>query len=116
MPRLQDLGHTVYADGIYYRTLPQHPVLTGKNYEGGTHPALSQARQAVEHSFRLMKDYWSFLRHTEKLKVYQGPPGTLKNILVTTAILTNAHTLLYGNQVSKFFGSLGHVTLADYFN
>lgn len=110
--RLQALGIKVYGDGLYYNASLATCVLTGKNFQGQIHPWLSAARQAVEHTFGLEKRLWPFLKDREMLKIFQSP---VKHTLTAAALLTNAHSLLYANQVSKYFDATGKIELEAYF-
>ena len=46
------------------------------------------------------------------LKIFQSP---VKHTLTAAALLTNAHSLLYANQVSKYFDATGKIELEAYF-
>ena len=112
VPGVSVQGIRVYADGIYYSILSGHPVLTGKDYQGGAHAGLSAARQTIEQMFGLMKKLWKLLTRTPRLMIFQNP---VKDITLTAAILTNAYSLMYGNQISVYFNATGKITLEEYF-
>lgn len=63
--------------------------------------AMSSVRISVEWGFAILKSKWAFIDFSKNLQVFSNCPG---KIILAAFILTNAHTCLYGNQISKKFG------------
>lgn len=62
---------------------------------------MSALRISVEWGFAILKTKWAFINFSNDLQLHLNCPG---KIVMVAAILTNAHTCLYGNQVSTVFG------------
>ena len=72
---------------------------------------MSKVRESVEFGFGKIVNYFSFVNYPANQKLYLQPVGTFYRL---AAILTNAHTILYGSNVSGMFG-LTPPTLQEYF-
>ena len=74
--------------------------------------AMSEVRVTVEWLFGNIKNYFKFIDFKKEMKLCLSP---VEKIYVVCALLQNAHTCLYGNQVSTFFG-VEPVSLQEYFS
>lgn len=61
---------------------------------------MSAVRISVEWGFAILKSKWGFINLPEEMKLFLNCPG---KIVMVSAILTNAYTCLYGNQLSVVF-------------
>lgn len=61
---------------------------------------ISRVRIAVEWGFAKIFNNFAFIDYKKNLKVYNQNIGNLIN---AAAILTNAHTCLYGSEISQYF-------------
>ena len=73
--------------------------------------AMSEVRIAVEMLFGNILNYFKFIDFKREMKVNLSPVGKM---YVVCALLENAQTCLYGNQVSQMFG-IDPPLLNDYF-
>ena len=73
--------------------------------------AISKIRIIVKWIFGDIINYFKFLDFKKGLKL---PFSAIGKMYLVCAILQNAHTCLYGNKTSKYFG-LQPVNIADYF-
>ena len=73
--------------------------------------AMSEVRIAVEMLFGNISNYLKFIDFKRQMKVNLSPVGKM---YVVCALLENAQTCLYGNQVSEMFG-IDPPLLNDYF-
>lgn len=73
--------------------------------------AMSEVRIAVEMLFGNILNYFKFIDFKRQMKVNLSPVGKM---YVVCALLENAQTCLYGNQVSQMFG-IDPSLLNDYF-
>ena len=62
---------------------------------------MSTVRAAVEWGFGKVTKLFSFNAFKRNLKIHLQPVGLY---YAAAVLLTNCHTHLYGNQISKFFG------------
>ena len=74
--------------------------------------SMSEVRVAVEMSFGTISNYFKFIDFKKEMKVNLSPVG---KIYFVCALLENAQTCLYGNQVSAMF-DIDPPTLNDYFS
>ena len=74
--------------------------------------AMSKVRTSVEWLFGLITNYFKFVDFKKQQKLGLSPIGKL---YIVCALLQNAHTCLYGNQVSEYF-DMDPPTLEQYFN
>ena len=74
--------------------------------------SMSEVRVTVEWLFRNIKNYFKFTDFKKELKLCLSPVG---KVYVVFALLQNAHTCLYGSQVSAFFG-MEPISLQEYFS
>ena len=72
---------------------------------------MSEVRSSVEWLFGDVINYFKFLDFKKNLKIGLGSVGKM---YVVCALLRNAFTCLYGNQISEFF-ELDPPSLQDYF-
>ncbi len=72
---------------------------------------MSGARVAIEHTFSKVTALWRGLACVTSQKVLQQPVGAF---YLAACILTNAHTVCYGSQVSEAFRVHPCVTLEQY--
>ena len=72
---------------------------------------MSEVRIAVEMLFGNISNYFKFIYFKRQMKVNLSPVGKM---YVVCALLANAQTCLYGNQVSEMFG-IDPPLLNDYF-
>lgn len=73
--------------------------------------AMSEVRIAVEMLFGNILNYFKFIDFKRQMKVNLSP---VRKMYVVCALLENAQTCLYGNQVSQMFG-IDPPLLNDYF-
>ena len=73
---------------------------------------MSDVRVAVELLFWNMTNYFKFIDFKRQMKVNLSP---VEKIYFVCALLRNAQTCLYSNQVSQMFGT-EPPTLSDYFS
>ena len=74
--------------------------------------SMSRVRVSVEWLFGEIINYYKFLDFKKNLKIGLSAVGKM---YLTCALLQNAHTCLYGNNTSKYFG-IPPPSLEDYFN
>ena len=74
--------------------------------------SISEVRVAVESLFRNTTNYFKFIGFKRQMKVNLSPVGKLYFVC---ALLENAQTCLYRNQVSQMF-AIEPPTLGDYFS
>lgn len=74
--------------------------------------SMSEVRVAVEMLFGNISNYFKFIDFKRQMKVNLSPLG---KIYFVCALLENAQTCLYGNQVSHMFG-IDPPSLNDYFS
>ena len=74
--------------------------------------AMSEVRVTVEWLFGNIKNYFKFIDFKKEMKLCLSPIG---KVYAVCAFLQNAHTCLYGNQVSTFFG-MEPISLQEYFS
>ena len=72
---------------------------------------MNRLRTSVEHGFAKLNSIFAFVDYSKNLKVFLQP---VSKYYLVAALLTNAHTALYGNQISEFFG-VKPPTLQEYF-
>ena len=73
---------------------------------------MSEVRVAVELLFGNITNYFKFIDFKRQMKINLSPVGKMYFLC---ALLENAQTCLYGNQVSQMFG-IEPPTLNDYFS
>ena len=73
--------------------------------------AMSEQRVSVEWLFGLLSNYFKFIDFKKMQKLGLSPIG---KVYIVCALLQNAHTSLYGNMVSDYFG-LEPPSLQEYF-
>ena len=74
--------------------------------------AMSEVRVTVEWLFGNIKNYFKFIDFKKEMKLCLILVG---KVYVVCVLLQNAHTYLYGNQVSTFFG-MESLSLQEYFS
>ena len=74
--------------------------------------SMSEVRVTVEWLFKDIASYFKFMDFKKNLKIGLSSVGKL---YIVSALLRNALTCLYGNQISQFFG-LEPPHIADYFS
>ena len=74
--------------------------------------ARREVRVTVEWLFGNIKNYCKFIDFKNEMKLCLSPVG---KVYAVCALLQNAHTCLYGNQVSTSFG-IEPVSLQEYFS
>ena len=74
--------------------------------------SISEVRVAVESLFRNTTNYFKFIGFKRQMKVNLSPVGKMYFVC---ALLENAQTCLYSNQVSQLF-AIEPPTLSDYFS
>ena len=72
--------------------------------------AMSEVRVTVEWLFGIIKNYFKFIDFKKEMKLCLSTVGKVYEVC---ALLQNAHTCLYGNQVSTFFG-VDPINLQEY--
>ena len=72
--------------------------------------AMSEVRVTVEWLFGIIKNYFKFIDFKKEMKLCLSTVG---KVYAVCALLQNAHTCLYGNQVSTFFG-VDPINLQEY--
>lgn len=72
---------------------------------------MSEVRVSVEWMFGTISNYYKFIDFKKQSKMGLSPVG---KIYLVCAILQNAHSCIYGNQVSEYF-NLSPPALQDYF-
>ena len=72
--------------------------------------AMSEVRATVEWLFGIIKNYFKFIDFKKEMKLCLSTVGKVYEVC---ALLQNAHTCLYGNQVSTFFG-VDPINLQEY--
>ncbi|KZV60172.1 hypothetical protein PENSPDRAFT_594395 [Peniophora sp. CONT] len=61
---------------------------------------MAKLRQSVEWGFGKLFNLWTFLDHSRGQRIHMSPVGTY---FLVCCLLTNAHTCLYGSQISQYF-------------
>ena len=72
--------------------------------------SMSEVRVTVEWLFGIIKNYFKFIDFKKEMKLCLSTVGKVYEVC---ALLQNAHTCLYGNQVSTFFG-VDPINLQEY--
>ena len=122
LPQLEEHCHTpnnmqlcIYGDmGYPLRPQLQTP-FRGANItpeQNDYNNAMSKVRTAVEWVFGDILNYYKFMDFKENLKLGLSPIGKM---YIICALLTNAHTCLYGSTSSSYF-DIAPPTLEEYFN
>ena len=73
--------------------------------------SMSKVRIAVEWLFGDIANWWAFVDFKKNLKLGLS---AIEKIYLTSALLTNARTCLYGNVTSEYF-DISPPTLEEYF-
>ena len=73
--------------------------------------AMSGVRVTVEWLFGLVSNYFKFIDFKKMQRIGMSPVG---KVYIVCSILQNAHTCLYGNQISETFG-IDPPTVREYF-
>ena len=81
------------------------------NHMNDYNKAMSKVRVTVEWLFANIKNFFKFVDFKKQMKLCLSPVGKL---YIVCGLLQNAHTCLYGNEVSQFF-DLDPPTLQEYF-
>jgi hypothetical protein len=102
-------GDPAYPLGVHLQGPFKEPQLTPEMQEHNR--AMSDLRVAVEWMFGNITKYFSFVDFKRQMKINLSAIG---KTYVICALLENAHTCLYGNIVSTYFG-LPPPSLHEYF-
>lgn len=94
----------LYADAAYVLRAWLQIAFAGDNLtdaQAAYNTAMSALRVSVEWAFKDIKQVFSYLDYSRKLKLQEGPVGLL---YLVAALLWNLRSCLYGSQTSSFFG------------
>lgn len=96
------VNYFIYGDPAYPETPLIQRAAKGNLTEAqrALNMAMSSIRISVEWGFGILKQKWAFIDFSKNQKIFSNAPG---NIVLAAAILTNAHTCMYGNQITKKF-------------
>ncbi len=72
---------------------------------------MSRVHALVEWGFGKVSTIWAFANYYTNQKVFHQPIGTY---FLIASLFTNAHTCLYGSEISAYFG-LAPPSLEEYF-
>ena len=92
-------GDPAYPLGIHLQAPFRNVPLTPQMARFNDH--MSEVRVAVEWMFGCISNYYKFVEFQKQLKIGLSPVG---KIYLVCGILQNAHTCLYGNIISDYFG------------
>ena len=110
LPRLQ--GHSfrangeplcIYGDPAYPLRLHLQSPFRGNNItplQDQFNRTMSEVRVTVEWMFDQISTYFAFLDYKKNLKIQLSAVGKMYTVC---ALLTNAHTCMYKNEVASFF-------------
>ena len=102
-------GYPAYPHRIYLQTPFRNRALTAPMI--AFNQSMSTLRESVEWLFNDIVNYFKFMDFKKNLKISLSSVGKM---YVVCAILRNALTCLYPNQISQYF-NLDPPTLQDYF-
>ena len=92
-------GDPAYPLGIHLQAPFRNVPLTSQMARFNDH--MSEVRVAVEWMFGCISNYYKFVEFQKQLKIGLSPVGKM---YLVCGILQNAHTCLYGNIISDYFG------------
>ena len=105
----------IYRDPAYQLTAHiQAPYRQAENNQDMINykKPMGEVRVTVEWLFGNIKNYFKFIDFKKKMKLCLSPVG---KVYALCALLQNAHTCLYGNQISNFFG-MEPISSQEYFS
>ena len=102
-------GDPAYPNKVHLMTAFKGSSLTDQQRE--FNKRMSRCRVTVEWIFGDIVRHFAFTDFKQNLKLHLSPIG---KIYIVSALLTNAHTSLYGNNTSRYFDASPPV-LEDYF-
>ena len=105
----------IYRDPAYQLSVHlQAPYRQAQNNKDmiNCNKVIREVRVTVEWLFGNIKNYFKFIDFKKEMKLYLSPVG---KVYALCALLQNAHTCLYGNQLSAFFGT-EPISLQEYFS